>query len=329
MKHSDDLTGEYLNVYIQSERYVKLHINYKETINGNDCLIEIKDLLMIAQDSQTPTEEVVGNDINLFVRNVYKAYYPFSVVNYVYSIHMLSLLIALAIAFVFSFIEPDNLEYAYSNVYVISVISFLLADLIKRGFIYIADHVDSVFGFITKRVISGLLNSLNIIIFVILTDFTIIDLEVRTLTVLLILLFSAIPGIVYLVKTENIHFKKDNQKTFKETLFKTLDKQFDKKNKKLKSKGMMPLTNNAWSMVLKKRYAWYDVLTGLVLVLYLGLISGIIFIQVEDGFTFGGIAALIILSLVILFLGSYYHSKKYVKIYIKERSLGRGEENGD
>ncbi len=319
-KKKSYLDGEYLEAYNKAERYVKLYSNYRETINGNDCLIEIQDVLLIAQQDEKPINEVIGDDFNKFIRNVYRAYYPFSLVNYVYTTHTFSLFIALVMVLIFSVIKSPNEDaFTYSNVYFVSVMSTLFGDLIKWIVVKLANKVDFIFNFITKRLVTTMLNNFSMLLFIILVPNVFVTFAIETLVVVLIFILTSTIGIVYTIRMNNAHHDKVGIGTFKEALFKNMDNKYEKKNRKLVEKNKNPLTHLGWAELLEKHYKIYDVVTSLVIILYLGLTSYVIYLQVEDGFSVGGVFLLIFLVLITVFLMSYYTSKKTINEYIKSK----------
>ncbi len=94
------LVGEYFTTYKRAEIYMQLYSNFHNV--ENECLIEINDLLLTAQENNQPVSEVIGDNFRKFISNIYLAYYPFSFTKYIYFIHILAMLVSLFVILIFN-----------------------------------------------------------------------------------------------------------------------------------------------------------------------------------------------------------------------------------
>lgn len=319
MNDETRLKGEYLTAYNKTEKYIQFYSNFNKI--DNVCLIEINDLLLIAQENNQPVTDVLGSDLKEFVSNIYDAYYPFSFTKYIYFRHTFGMFVAIFVIIIFDLLNKfdlHTLELSYLNLYVSTWIVRIIADLAKVLTKLVTKRSDNLLNlFTSKRTIFIFQFIFYFIYFILITNIS-MKISISPLLFVLTFLISVVPGIVYLILNNKKDSYSNESKSFNQSFIESIEKKYEKKNEKLVIKNEMTYSDKSLAKHLKFIYRIYDLVTPVVLLMYIALFVFIIQLQLETSFSPGGIITSIFILLIIYLFTTYYHSKKIIYAYIRQ-----------
>jgi len=317
-KNETNLVGEYYTTYKKAQTYMQLYSNFNHV--ENECLIEINDLLLAAQENNQPVSEVIGHNFRKFISNIYLAYYPFSFTKYIYFRHVLAMFISLFVTMVFNnipILKINQEVFTYLNIYGIVIVVQVIEDLVKWLIKWIANKSNRLFHVFTNKKIKYV-SVLWFILFMILSNFEFINIPVSDAVFVIASFVSLLPGIVYIILNSKDEIEKKQSKSFRQAFVESIEKKYTKKNRKLAKKNKVLYSDASLAKHLRVIYRIYEVINPIILIGYVILFVFIIHMQIEDSFSIGGILVGLFILLVMVLLTSYYHSRKAVYEYIKE-----------
>lgn len=317
-KNKTNLIGEYFTTYKKAQTYMEL---YSEINNAeNECLIELNDLLLAAQENNQPVSEVIGDDFRKFISNIYRAYYPFSFTKHIYYRHVLAMFVAIFVTLIFENIPILNMNqevFTYLNIYFIFIVVQIIHDLVKWVVKWVANKSKRLFHIFTHKKMNYVFQILWFMMFMILSNFQFIKFEVSGAVFIIAFFVSLLPGIVYYILNSKDEFEEKQTKSFKQAFIESIEKKYTKKNRKREKKNKVPYSDRTLAKHLRMVYRVYELINPIVLIGYVILFVFIIKIQIEDSFSIGGVFLDLFILLVMILLTSYYHSRNTIYEYIK------------